>query len=250
MSDSRFLAELAYWERELSLQGDYPEAILNRVKPERMDREFPFYLMPLIDKLRNVNHRPPKVLDVGSGPLSMLAYGHHNHIIDLTCVDPLADEYARLLTHYGYTIEYPIIAGYAEHLSKIFGRDSFDLVWIHNSLDHTQDPATAMKEMVAVLRPSGYLVVQGWEREGTAQGFNGLHQHDLYITENGRLMVQSYIGDLLSKPRCISSGLPIRVVEFSISGTSDRPWFKVVWKKVKSVYQPLYHLYRWLVHHF
>ena len=36
-----FQSELAYWDRELSLQGDYPDAILNRSVPERMEREFP-----------------------------------------------------------------------------------------------------------------------------------------------------------------------------------------------------------------
>lgn len=96
-SHQGFGGELQFWDRELSLKGDYPDSILDRLQPERMKNQFPFYIMPLIEELTRKCSSPPKVLDVGSGPPSMLAYGAYNKLLELTCVDPLADRYKELL---------------------------------------------------------------------------------------------------------------------------------------------------------
>ena len=153
-----FQGELAYWDLELSLKGYYPQVILNRLDPKRMGEEFPGYLMPIFETLRQ-DYRPPiKVLDVGSGPLSMLALGDVRKYFELTAVDPLADRYKELLEKYGYSVEYGMARCFGERLVAAFGREVFHLVWIHNALDHTQCPDVVVKEMVQVLRTGGYLV--------------------------------------------------------------------------------------------
>jgi len=47
----------------------------------------------------------------------------------------------------------------AMHLVDRFGRDCFDVVVSSECVEHTPDPARALTEMVAVLRPGGYLSV-------------------------------------------------------------------------------------------
>ena len=57
-----------------------------------------------------------KVLDVGSGPTSILAWGVQQNLFQVTAVDPLADVYRALLKK--HNISYPIIPekGYGEYL--------------------------------------------------------------------------------------------------------------------------------------
>jgi len=79
--------------------------------------------------------------------------------------------------------------------------------------------------MTQVVRRGGYLVVQGWRREGTAEGWNGLHQHDLYL-ESTRLMCQSRG----RAAHAIDEGLPLAVVEIAEENVA-RPWIRIIYKK-------------------
>lgn len=47
----------------------------------------------------------------------------------------------------------------ALELEKQFGRDRFDLVVSSECVEHTPDPARAIEQMVAVLKPGGYLAL-------------------------------------------------------------------------------------------
>ena len=75
-----------------------------------------------------------RLLEIGSGPVSLLAFGVEQGLFEVTAVDPLASVYDEILSKYG--ISYPIKprTGYAERLVKSFGKDSFDIVYSSNSL--------------------------------------------------------------------------------------------------------------------
>jgi 2-polyprenyl-3-methyl-5-hydroxy-6-metoxy-1,4-benzoquinol methylase len=51
------------------------------------------------------------------------------------------------------------VVGDAMHLVDRFGADRFDIVVSSECVEHTPDPARALTQMVAVLRPGGYLSV-------------------------------------------------------------------------------------------
>src|SRR5690606_31609136 len=129
--------------------------------------------------------------DVGSGPLSMLNYGAYHNLFELTCSDPLGLEYEKLLKKNNLKNQTHIIPCSGEKLTDQFGINKFDMVWMHNAIDHAKDPVAVFEQLVSILRPGGYLVVQGWTREGTAEGWNGLHQHDIFLLPNGKLMCES-----------------------------------------------------------
>lgn len=185
-----YQSEIDYWDKELSLTGVYPEAIINRSTPGLMIKEYP----NVFEKYRKRFSKIPKVLDVGSGPLSMLAYGQNNNLISLTCVDPLGKVYMNLLKKYNFQNEYEIIDSPGELISKKFRKSSFDIVWIHNALDHSFSPKQTVIEAEKVLATNGYLMILGWSKEGTAEGFNGLHQNDLFINK-GRLWCSNKEGN-------------------------------------------------------
>ena len=223
--------ELKYWDRELSMSGSYPDAIRKRTSADRMIEEFPHYLMPYFDGLRSAAApNLPNILDVGSGPLSMLAWGHVTRLFDLTAVDPLADRYLELLGKHGHSPNCRLVQGYGEDLAAIFEGRQFDMVWIHNALDHSQSPANVVRAMATVVRPGGYLVIQGWSREGTAEGWNGLHQHDLYLTFPARLCCQSRGGE----PLHIDQGLSLEVVDWFVESIV-RDWIRIIYRKANEL---------------
>ncbi|ACL63597.1 Methyltransferase type 11 [Anaeromyxobacter dehalogenans 2CP-1] len=228
-----FRDELAFWDRELSGRGEYAEDIRRRSTPALMTLVYPHYLEPLLEERRARTGAPPRVLDAGSGPLSMWADGAEQGRIALTCSDALADGYRELLARHGLHTRYPLVQCGGEALSRRFGEAAFDLAWMHNALDHTQDPGAVMRELVRVLAPGGYLVVQGWCREGSAERFIGLHRHDLWVEPPGRLMLRTRSPGRrrLSAPVALCDGLGLELLEASPPSRTPRTWMKLVWRK-------------------
>jgi hypothetical protein len=70
----------------------------------------------------------------------------------------------------------------------IFERDSFDIVHAQNSLDHSHNPFQAIQQMLAVVKPSGYVRLEHAANEGQRQNYQGLHQWNLDV-RNGQLIV-------------------------------------------------------------
>jgi SAM-dependent methyltransferase len=230
--DRGFESELAFWDQELSLKGSFTDDILNRLDPQRMERVFPHSIRGLLEELSNTFGSIPRVLDLGSGPLSMLAHGVRQKWLHLTAVDPLADEYRHLLTKYGYEPNCELIRAHGEDLSSVFGANQFELIWINNALDHTRSPGQVLREMVKVVRPGGYLYIQGFTREGTAEGWNGLHQHDLYLLPGPTLACESrYQPNWPTMVEHITEGLPIIPVEWTEPTQIVKSWMKLVCRK-------------------
>lgn len=216
-----FEAEIAYWEKELSLQGYYPQAIINRATPTLMYKEYP----ALFEKYRLLVKEPATVLDVGSGPLSMLAYGHYKGFYKLQCVDPLGNIYKELLKKYEFDPSYEIITCPGEKLSMKLPKNFYNIVWMHNALDHSQDPMQVFQQMVEVLAPNGYLCIAGWANEGEAEGYQGLHQNNLYLN-SGRLWISSKAGEAKQMDNINN----IRVIESNIENNT-REWFHIIYQK-------------------
>ena len=225
-----FKGEIDYWDRELSLHGDYPEDIKDRVIPERMKNIFPSCLFPLMKEVKN---RLPRILDVGSGPVSMLNYGEEKKLIHLTTADPLADEYYKLLLKYNYCLKYPAFCLPGEKLSTGLKENHFDITWCHNALDHSQSPGEVVKEMIKVTRYGGYIVIHTWENEGTFEGFHGLHKHNLFFNNEEGLCLQTLDGDFgkLSPPIPLIQNLPVSVSDIKIINKNGRNWIELTLRK-------------------
>jgi len=163
-------------------------------------------------------HRPPRLLEVGSGPLSLLAGAVDEGLCTVVAVDPLARVYRHLLDRYG--IAYPIRprVGHGERLTQAFPRASFDLVYSSNALDHTRSPRRCLEQICQVLRPGGFLLLEGLEREGTAEHWNGLHQHDLLIDRRRRLLHFDRAG----RRTDLTDGLPLVCVTAHVSLFRER----------------------------
>lgn len=128
------------------------------------------------------------ILDVGAGPLTALGFRHPGKSLTIVAVDPLADEYDRLLR--GAELDPPIrtvgVAG--EDLLVHFGSDRFDIAYAVNSLDHSADPFTIIFNMVAVVRPGGTVLLRHKRNEGESARYGGLHQWNFDVVDDGLLL--------------------------------------------------------------
>lgn len=164
--------EVDYWRNWLATRGG------------KWREEFEYRLDPSSEVadavLREVIERTPRdsvsVIDVGSGPASMVGSVLPGKSIALVAVDPLADDYNRLLdeAHVSPPVRPRRVAG--EQLVEAFGCGSFDVAYARNSLDHAVDPVLIIDNMVDVVRPEGRVVVRHVRNEGTRQAYVQLHQ--------------------------------------------------------------------------
>lgn len=115
------------------------------------------------------------VLDVGSGPVSILNGAAPD--LKITTADPLSVHYQTLFDYAAHNLEAPLPFA-AEELPDAF-RAAFDCVHISNALDHTVSPLVALQRLVECVRLGGLLIVQGHANEADHEGRSGFHQHNL-----------------------------------------------------------------------
>jgi SAM-dependent methyltransferase len=144
---------------------------------------------PLVrEELERLAGEEVSILDVGAGPLTSLGYRYLGRPLAIVPVDPLADDYDRLLDEAG--LEPPIrtirVAG--EDLVERFGGGRFDIAYAANSLDHSADPLTIVSNMVSAVRAGGTVLLRHKRNEGESARYGGLHQWN-FDAANGRLLL-------------------------------------------------------------
>lgn len=164
-------AELEFWRAELTgSRSRWPGLIAERSRKNR----------PLSAQIRSlINSKPGdtvSILDVGSGPLTVLGTFWEDRLLSVTAADPLADLYLQVLSEAGISPPTPLIKCDAEHLVDHFGTDRFDLVFCHNALDHALDPVLGMTQMLQVVKPGRTVRLEHAINEGEREHYEGLHQ--------------------------------------------------------------------------
>jgi SAM-dependent methyltransferase len=128
------------------------------------------------------------ILDVGAGPVTWLGYRYPGKTLTIVPVDPLADEYDRLLRE--AKLDPPIrtvrVAG--EALVEHFGSRKFDIAYATNSLDHSADPFTIISNMVAVVRTGGVVLLRHKRNEGDSARYGGLHQWNFDVVDDALIV--------------------------------------------------------------
>ena len=176
--------ELQFWERALSNPG---KNWLASEYQERMDPglDLQAELKELIDAPVGAVVR---ILDVGAGPLTRLGKKWDGRTLQLSPVDPLAEEYKALLTR--LNIRPPVFTqvGHGEKLLDEFERNHFDLAYASNSLDHSYDPLLAIEQMFSVIKPSCYVYLWHFAQVGVQEGYRGLHQWNFEIKQDDMIL--------------------------------------------------------------
>lgn len=169
---ARLAEELDFWRDSLSSDTD-----IGALHRERLEvRE----LEPWIREHVDTEADPVRILDVGSGPLTVLGCRWPGRTLEVVAVDPLADAYNELLDTLGLDAPVRPVPGRVEALTDAFPPDHFDLVLAANSLDHCADPILGIEQMLAVLKPGGTLMLHHYKDVGELHGYTGLHQWNLH----------------------------------------------------------------------
>lgn len=130
----------------------------------------------------NVPAREIKILDVGSGPLPGLGVTHNGERLAVMGADPLAKAYQRMYQEFNVTPPIPMKLAFAEDLTAFFQKNEFDLVVCQNALDHTFDPWRALRQMIEVSKPDGFVLLRHARNEAENEGYSGLHQWNLDVS--------------------------------------------------------------------
>lgn len=173
-------SEIEFWDtlfRTRGAVGGDPEIFRYRTA-----LDCPFQLPA---ELENVNS---KILDVGSGPYSRLGYVFEGKKVDLTLVDPLAFAYKEIGKKHGIKFAAEPITGMVECLNLILPENTYDLVHMSNSLDHSFDPIAGIKQLLYVAKIGGKVVLRHHNNVAEQANYQGLHQWNL-TTEDKKFFV-------------------------------------------------------------
>jgi 2-polyprenyl-3-methyl-5-hydroxy-6-metoxy-1,4-benzoquinol methylase len=222
MNDNGLELEVKFWDWVINPETRKP-FVQKRIDVDKQDfidscGEFFFNLL--------LHAKPkPRLLDVGAGPVSRLMWGAANNLIDIVSIDPLADEYLKLLNKYNVSIPVKPIQGKGESIVDQFGENSFDIVYCCNALDHSERPFICALNMVAALKAGGYLMIEGFTKEGTHEKYVGLHQHDLCVEDNNL----SYTDKQKNKTILFRDN--VKCIYTNNPGSTPGEWFKIIFQK-------------------
>jgi SAM-dependent methyltransferase len=176
--------ETDYWDRWLSTKGGkWAHDYRYRVDPSAEVADPALRLI-----LQSLPQDRIAILDVGAGPVSAVGYRFPGKALALTAVDPLADEYDRLLAAHRLAPPVRTEPVEGEKLLERFGAERFDVAYARNALDHASDPLVIVENMLGVVSSRGYVVLRHVRNEGLRQGYVQLHQWN-FDEREGRLLV-------------------------------------------------------------
>ncbi len=174
-----YMSEVRFWEEWFRTKGSlWPDDYIHKTS-HNVEIADPYKKYIDILDLVDVN-----ILDVGAGPLTILGKIHPTKNLHITAVDPLAEEYDKLLEKYG--VIPPVRTQYspAEEVAERFGHNSFDFVCATNCLDHSFEPLLAIRQMLYTVKEGGHVLLFHAENEAQTHDYGGLHQWNFTIDGN------------------------------------------------------------------
>jgi SAM-dependent methyltransferase len=175
--------EIQFWDDYFRTEGLWSENYSLGFDPDLPLQPRPAALLPSQSEVH--------ILDVGAGPLTYLGRKCEDTRVDIIAVDPLADEYDRILLKYGIQ---PLVRTQklaAEDLTKRFAPNTFDLVFARNCIDHAYDPGRAILQMIEVVKSGRYVLLEHRPNEAENENYTGLHQFNFSVSPDGDFLIGS-----------------------------------------------------------
>ncbi len=138
----------------------------------------------ITDRIKQLSQDSISILDVGAGPVTSLGYTYPGKSIAITASDPLAKQYRRMLESAMINAPVKTAPCHGEQLLDRYAANSFDFVYACNSLDHSYDPLLVIRNMLALAKKDGYVVLRHYKNEAKTGNYDGMHQWNFDIKRN------------------------------------------------------------------
>jgi SAM-dependent methyltransferase len=210
--------EVDFWRSALSRPGE-------RMRERAERRELQDWVKREIDPA--IEH--VRILDVGSGPLTTLGTEWPGKRLDVVALDPLADDYNRILDEIELTAPAPPVAGRGEALVDSFGREVFDFVLAANALDHCADPVVVIEQMLGVCKPGATVFLHHVVDVADHEHHHGLHQWNLrpVVTDGTQRAIGDMVIDGDGRAVLLSQLAPDHHIEVEVRGDEFLVWVRV-----------------------
>lgn len=164
--------ELKFWFSWFSSKGlDWPEDYANRLNPDK----------EVQDSIANfLVSGKERILDVGSGPLTVIGKKFNGKKLDITACDALGQQYKELFFKFNIKPLVDVLTCEMEQLTDIFDFNLFDIVYAQNCVDHSYDPFAGIEQMLHVAKPGGLVLLFHELNEAENENYQGLHQWNFY----------------------------------------------------------------------
>lgn len=136
--------------------------------------QLPSYFGPLIGDKKEVT-----IAELGAGPICTIGNFWPEVKVNLFASDILQPEFAPWWKMYQATPIVPIEYQDMEHLT--YPDKFFDIVHCVNALDHTPNPKQALKEMLRICKPGGYIYLR--HAPNQRQRYHGMHEWDIEMVD-------------------------------------------------------------------
>lgn len=219
--------EVSFWDNYLKTGGDrWKEDFKTRRDPEAVLQDI---FLNYLDKTQTKN----KILDVGAGPLTIVNKKCSFTGIEICPVDPLADEYDKILEKYAVK---PIVRTQkcdGENLTEKFKENTFDIVYSRNAIDHSYDPLKCFEEMIKVTRKGQFIILQLSEREGEKENWRGLHkwnfsaEKSLWIIGQSNVFLQGRTSKKINLTYRFKDSIKL------VHLMKKEGWFDAIFKKIR-----------------
>lgn len=150
----------------------YRKTLSRRVRTLNHIRPIQDYFIPMIG-----NKKEAYIADLGCGPFTTIGTQYKDVIIYVVASDLFADEYFEMITEIQITPIVPVQKQDMEHLT--YDDSTFDIVHCRNALDHSDDPKTAILEMIRVSKEWVYL--KHFINTGERHGYRGSHKWNISL---------------------------------------------------------------------
>ena len=163
----------------------------------------------------------PSVIELGPGPRSRLTQGYDEDLFELKAIDPLADLYREHLGGRDF-----LIKGLGEEVDDMFKPESFHMAYASNVLDHVKNPLKCLYGMHRLVKPNGFIMIQGNVNEGTRTKWKGMHGYDLSI-RNKTLVMRNRKGEEFSS----KVYPPMSTFVWRLTVLDGNPWFSITFNR-------------------
>lgn len=168
-------SEIAFWKRYMETKGDIYYDTYN----DQTEKNKHFTLERYLDGFSKTEQI--RFIDVGSGPFSRCGHISENYNLLVESVDPLAEIYNNLKKENNLENGIIIKTGFVELLDKYFDADSYDIVHMSNSLDHSFNAVFGIYQLLNLCKVGGKVILRHAENEAERSEYGGLHQWNLSL---------------------------------------------------------------------